>query len=179
MPRLFVAIDLPAASKELVTPLRTGLPGARWVSPDQLHLTLRFIGDTDEAQCTSIQSALAGVTAPPFELALQNIGWFPARGNPHVLWVGLPESPQLLSLHQDIEIALLSAGVLPDERPFSPHITIARLKDMQRSHLQKFVAATPPFRSPLFTITEFRLYASTLTPTGAIHNCLQTYPLQA
>ena len=128
MPRLFVAIDLPAQLKIALTGFSRELPAARWVSPAELHLTLRFIGEVDHERLSAIRSALSGISFAAFSLALRGVGHFPPGRRPRVLWVGMDPSQSLMLLQQELELALIEAGVTPDERRFSPHITLARLK---------------------------------------------------
>jgi 2'-5' RNA ligase len=135
MPRLFVAIDLPDAIKQQLLDLQTHIPTARWTKLEQMHLTLRFIGEVPDEQVAPIKSSLATVTASPFELTLRNVGHFPPgkRTLPRVLWVGIDKQPALNDLHQQIESALSQLGFKPDNKSFSPHITLAWLK-LNRDH---------------------------------------------
>ena len=176
MYRLFVAVDLPEEVIKVVTAVREELPGARWVPAEQLHLTLRFIGEVDEALFKHIKSALATVKGRPFRMALQGIGHFPPGKHPRVLWVGMEENEALLQLQQDVELALVNAGLAPEERRFSPHITIARLKETPGGRVlsceEKHAALTDHF-----SVEGFHLYSSTLTGSGAIHRREATYTL--
>ncbi|MCM2356922.1 MAG: RNA 2',3'-cyclic phosphodiesterase [Geobacteraceae bacterium] len=175
--RLFVAIDLPEEVKNGVAGLCGGLPEARWVPMEQFHLTLRFIGEVDEAGFRAIKVALAGVQAPPFPLALKGIGHFPPGRHPRVLWVGLEGSAPLLELQQEVELALVSAAIPPEERKFSPHITLARLKETPAEKVLALEQRQGEFASTPFPVTEFHLYSSTLTREGAIHTREASYPL--
>lgn len=177
MHRLFVAIDLPEQVKETLAHLRSDLPGARWVPAEQLHLTLRFIGDVDELTLQSIKGALKTVRATAFDLGLSGIGHFPSAKNPRVLWVGMTVSQPLLILQRQVEQAVNEAGLPPEERKFSPHITIARLKDTPARPVLDLEKRKGAFASPPFTITDFHLYASKLTGSGAIHTRVATYQL--
>lgn len=175
MSRLFVAVDLPPLLKAELDRLQEGLPGARWVSPDQLHLTLRFIGEVDAATMARLIAALREVCSPSFTLSLKGIGHFgrPAR----VLWVGLCASPELVELHHRISRALAECGLPPEERPFSPHITLARFREPPTSRLATFEGRYRDYTSPPFAISEFVLYSSRLTPQGAVHTREAAYPL--
>src|SRR6266568_527239 len=127
--RLFVAIDLPDDVRRELDQLREPLPGAHWVPVEQLHLTLRFIGEVDDATLLAVKEGLAGVSGAPFPLAVQGVGHFPPGKHPRVLWVGLDAGPLLGELQRDIETAVQAAGLPAEERPFSPHITLARLRE--------------------------------------------------
>lgn len=178
MHRLFVAIDLPEQAKNALSQIRSDLPGARWVPVEQLHLTLRFIGDADDLTLQAIKAALQKVTTTTFDLRLSGIGHFPPGKHPHVLWTGMTVSQTLLSLQQQVEQAVTAAAMPPEERRFSPHITIARLKDAPARLVLDLEKKEGAFASPPFTVTDFHLYASKLTGSGAIHTKVATYRLQ-
>ncbi|MSM39645.1 MAG: RNA 2',3'-cyclic phosphodiesterase [Geobacter sp.] len=178
MHRLFVAIDLPEEMKRAVADLRGELRGAKWVGAEQLHLTLRFIGDADDLLLKGIAEGLAGIACNCFPLGLKGIGYFPPRGAPRVLWVGLKAGAQFLTLQHEVEQACRAVGILPDERPFSPHITIARLKETTPAQVAAYTAQHGGFQSEPFKVTEFHLYESVLGREGATHTRARTYPLR-
>lgn len=178
MKRLFVAVDLPPDVRRTVAALREDIPGARWCPEEQLHLTLSFIGDADDALFDSIRDRLSTISCPSFALALAGIGSFPPRRHPRVLWVGLTSPPELTGLKKAVDHALLAAGFSPEEREFSPHITLARLKDPADTAAGRFLARNASFSAPEFVVNEFCLYSSTLTPHGAIHTPELTVPLK-
>lgn len=175
MPRLFVAIDLPEEIKASLSQLSGAVPGARWVAPSEIHLTLRFIGDVDPQRVEKIKKELAAIQFGSFPLRVAGVGHFPARGYPRVLWVGLEPRPELMSLQQRIERALQQAGVPPEERPFSPHITLARLKETQPAAVAGFESLHRALEYPPFQAREYVLYFSVLTPKGAIHRKEEVY----
>ncbi len=177
MYRLFVAIDLPEEVKHAMAELSGDLPGARWVPREQLHLTLRFIGEVDEETFRRVKVALARVTGAAFTLSLIGIGHFPPGRHPRVLWVGMEENDLLRELQKNVELALMEADIPPDDRKFSPHITIARLKETPAAQVEAFERVHGRFASEPFPVREFHLYSSTLTPKGAIHRREKTYPL--
>jgi 2'-5' RNA ligase len=176
--RLFVAIELPTEVKTALTGLKIPAAGCKPVAAAQLHLTLRFIGPADAAALTAIKAALATVSGEPFPLALQEIGLFPATGRPRILWAGTAPSPELRLLQQRVELAVQSAGIPAEERRFSPHITIARLKEAAPAAIQAFTHNHRGFSVQPFTVDSFNLYASRLSTAGAEHTVLQNYPLQ-
>lgn len=177
MIRLFVAVDLPDSIKDELSGITFGLPGARWVEPDQLHLTVRFIGEVDGGLFADIRSALEDVRASQFPLELKGLGVFPPRKEPRVLWVGLEKSEGLWQLRKKVDSALSRVGLAPEKRKFSPHITLARLKQTPISRLTNFLSGNGLFALPPFQVTEFTLYSSQLTPKGAIHEPEAVYPL--
>lgn len=180
MYRLFVAVDLPEDVKDELHALCRDFTvlGAHWVGMEQLHLTLRFIGDADEELFQAIRNSLSLIRAPQFSLHMEGTGRFPPRGAPHVLWVGLSDSSMLLQIQNQVEEAVQLAGIPSENRPFSPHITLARLRDASPGAVNSFLERTKEFQTAPFTISEFRLYSSTLTPKGAIHTCEAVYHLE-
>jgi len=177
MPRLFVAIDLPESIRQQLSSLCCGLPGARWVSPEQMHLTLRFIGDVDGRQLSLIREALAELPGVPFFLRLENIGFFPPRGNPRVVWVGIQKNEQLVQLRNRIESALVRTGLEPEGRKFSPHITLARLKNTPASRIGAYLVHNSFFATEKFPVNKFLLYSSVLNSKGAKHYIEEAYLL--
>ncbi len=177
MYRLFVAIDLPESLKERLAGLDYGLPGANWVHPDQLHLTLRFIGEVDGLIYRDIKKALFDVWVEPFVLTLAGVGHFPPHGRPQVLWVGLEKSEPLQQLHNRTENMLRQVGVAPEGRKFSPHITLARLKDAPIGRVGAFLTENSLFQAGPLEVNEFHLYSSQLTARGAHHYREESYSL--
>lgn len=177
MYRLFVAIDLPDSTRSQLADLGRELDGVRRVPPDQLHLTLRFIGDADDECFQRIKDALSTVMSPPFPLALAGVGCFPSPRRPRVIWAGVTADERLTILQRAVETAVAAAGIPPEERPFSPHITLARLKDATPEGFPAFQSRHGGFRAEPFTVEEFLLYSSTLTAGGALHRREASYRL--
>ena len=177
MPRLFIAVDLPAEIKNNLEKMSFGIPGAKWIDPQQIHLTVRFIGEVDGTTFLDIKTALEQVSLKPFSLALKGVGHFPPRGKPRVLWVGIEQSQPLQSLKGRTDKILATVGLQPEGRKFSPHITLARLKNSPIHKVANFLAANGLFSQEPFEIKDFKLYSSTLTPKGAIHKLEKVYPL--
>ena len=177
MPRLFIAVDLPAEIKNNLEKMSFGIPGAKWIDPQQIHLTVRFIGEVDGTTFLDIKTALEQVSLKPFSLALKGVGHFPPRGKPRVLWVGIEQSQPLQSLKGRIDKILATVGLQPEGRKFSAHITLARLKNSPIHMVANFLAGNGLFSQEPFEIKDFKLYSSTLTPKGAIHKVEKVYPL--
>ena len=175
--RLFVAIDLPAGIRDRLSLMSCGLPGARWVRTEQLHLTLRFIGEVDGAMFQAIREALAGVRGRSFAMQLAGVGYFPPRKRPRVVWVGIRENEDLVRLRNRIESSLVRAGLAPEQRKFSPHITLARLNRTPVARVGRYLEEHGLFRSPEFRVQRFRLYSSVLGRGGATHCVEQEYQL--
>lgn len=178
MYRLFVAVDLTANAREAVSRICTGIPGVKWIDAAQLHLTLRFIGDADDTLLGRIREELADIAAAPFSLILRGVGRFPPKRDPRVLWVGIERSEHLFCLYRLVEAALERSGLEPEPRDFIPHITLARLKVMPSVTLAPFLENNRLFATPPVPVVEFHLYSSTLSPRGAIHKRLASYPLR-
>jgi 2'-5' RNA ligase len=175
--RLFVALDLPAGVKKSLTRISYGLSGIRWVEPNQMHMTLRFIGDTDYTQEAAVRAALQEVTFAPFELQVRGVGQFPEQGAASVLWAGIEFSDPLESLAKEVDRVLIARKLKPDRKPFEAHITLGRMRNpMRPDKLKKFYAQNEGFELEPFKVTEFALYSSLLTPNGSIYTQEQTYP---
>ncbi len=177
MHRLFVAIDFPTAIRDRLAGLCRGVPGARWVPPDQLHLTLRFIGEVDGPTFHDVAEALHAVHLPRFELQLEGVGHFPPGGEPRVLWAGIAPSDILARFRKAIERAVVDAGVAPDARRFTPHVTLARLKGARSGEIAPYLAEHSLFASAPIPIGEFHLYSSWLGSKQALHRIEANYPL--
>jgi len=182
MPRLFVAIDLPAAIKDSILRLRVDdLPPARWTRREALHLTLHFIGQVPASQASAYAPALAHVLAPPFELRISGIGQFPTEARPRVIWASIENSPALRALHGSVGQALAGANFLPEPRRYHPHITLMRFKKpLRRGTASRWIQAHQDFHCPPFTVTHFTLYESKRRANGNVYyQPLARYPLAA
>lgn len=161
--RLFVALELPWALRQRLAILAgAGIPGARWVPPENYHLTLRFIGEMPGYRADEIDHALAGLKAPGFPLVLAGIGTFTKGGRSISLWVGVERSPALEHLQTKIETALQRCGVEPERRKFQPHVTLARLDNAAEGKVVSFVQAHNLFRSAPVPVEYFTLFSSRL-----------------
>ena len=178
MYRLFVSIEIPDGVKSSLARLCCDVPGARWVDPEQIHLTIRFIGEVDGHVYRDVLGALDGVHADPFPLTVRGVGHFPPRGEPRVLWAGLDKSPGLATLHGRIESVLTRVGLEPERRKFAPHITLAKLRNSPARAVASFIATHGLFRSEPFLVDEFFLMRSTLGAKQALHTTEATYSLR-
>jgi len=176
MRRLFVALRLPSDIRSLLLATMGGISGARWQSEDQLHLTLRFIGEVDRHQAADVHAALGAVHHPPFELALNGLGLFDRRGKAEAVWAGVAPQAPVHSLHKKVDQALARVGIAPDQRAFLPHITLARLKSSS-GPVRNMMESAGGLSSPHFKIGSFALVESRLTPEGAVYTDLETYQL--
>ena len=178
MPRLFIAIPTPEAVQDALFDLREDdIPAARWVQREQLHLTLRFLGDTDDEQTEKIQEKLADIQFQPFEIECRGLGQFPPNKPPRVLWAGIKYSDALFQLQGAVEYALLELGYTREKNRFFPHITLARFREIPRHNaVGKYIHKHATFHTSPFLVDAFNLYASELTPKGAQYTKLKTYP---
>lgn len=176
MHRLFVAIRPPAPIRQLLLAAMGGIGGARWQSDDQLHLTLRFIGEVDRHLAGDVHAALGRVHHPRFALALNGIGCFDRRGFPDAVWAGVTPHEEVKALHKKVDAALLRVGVPPDERAFLPHITIARL-NRNAGPIGNLLEEAGGLTSPPFVVDSFALLESDLTHEAAVYSIIERYRL--
>lgn len=178
VPRLFVAIRLPDPFKAAVRKLQCGLPNARWLNADGLHLTLAFIGDAGDSTQHRIETGLNTVSAPEFGMKLFGIGQFPPRGAPRVLWAGVEAKTAAVALAEAVRNALSHVGPVIGRRAFLPHITIARFRrPPPRAELARYLAANERFQTGQANIESFHLFSSDLRPDGARYTIEKTFPL--
>lgn len=178
MVRLFVALPLPEDTRERLAGLGFGLKGVRWVPPENLHITLRFIGEVEEGLAREIDAALLDLRAPAFSLGLSGLGLFGTGAKMRILWAGVEKSPALLTLRGRIEAALRPLGLAPDGRNYSPHITLARLDKPDPARLQAFVEGNSLAVSETLSVTGFGLYSSLLGRAGPTYTEEAHYPLE-
>ena len=176
MHRLFVAIRLPAFIRARLLDLMGGVPGARWQSDDQLHLTLRFIGEVDAHIADDIAAALLGVTHPTFGIALDGAGHFGRGSRAGALWVGVAPQYPLAALHKKVDAACRRAGLPPEGRLYLPHITVARL-GRTAGPVEPFLGVASATTSAPFTVASFCLYESALGASGATYEIVERYRL--
>jgi RNA 2',3'-cyclic 3'-phosphodiesterase len=183
--RLFVALALSVEVRKnltaLLAELRQADPQLRWVSPANLHITLKFIGEVAAEMRPAIEQALTSFPTPPsFELEFRDIGFFPSDRRPTVVWVGIQAPPALSALAADIDHALAACGIARDTRPFAPHLTLARFKEARLS--QPLRAQIEKSQNRSFgrqPAAEFHLIESKLRSTGAEYTTLRSFPLAA
>jgi 2'-5' RNA ligase len=177
MIRLFVGLDLPEGARERLHGLGGGVPGARWIEPENMHLTLRFIGNVAEDVFPDVDEALDRVRAPAFDIEIAGVGEFSRGRHPAMLWAGVAPGPALIDLQRRIEAAVVRAGLAPEGRRFTPHVTLARINDGARSRVKAFVEENSLFRLEPFAVTRFTLFSSHLGRRGASYRAEVDYPL--
>lgn len=176
MYRLFVAIRPPAAIRSHLLDLMGGIGGARWQDDDQLHLTLRFIGEVDRNVARDVDAALAGIHHPAFDIAIHGAGLFDRRGAPETLWAGITPHEPVRALHNKVDQAMARVGLPPDRRAFHPHITLARLK-RGVGPVDGFLITHGGRSGPSFRVSHIGLFESRLAPDGPAYAELERYAL--
>lgn len=180
MPRLFIALHLPETVKTGLLRLKTSIPTARWSDERQFHLTLRFLGNIADNLVAKVESALAQIALPTFEISLKDVGCFPENINKptRVLWAGISAPKALFDLQKQVELAMIDAGFGEADKPFSPHITLARLKtDKPLGAVRIFLDANQTYASDSFQVTHFALVESRLHPSGAVYTDRRIFEL--
>jgi len=178
MPRLFTALEIPAQAGLSLSMLRGGLPGARWIDPEHYHLTLRFIGDIDDALAREIAFMLSNVRRLGFELRLDGLTSFGGR-RPRAVVATVAPTQQLYELQAEQERLMQRVGLEPEGRKYTPHVTLARLRDSSSYDVADFLATRHPFRPPPFRISRFVLYSSRASVGGGPYVVEAAYPLAA
>jgi 2'-5' RNA ligase len=153
-----------------------GLPGARWQSDEQLHLTLRFIGEADRNRQADIAAALGRVRAPDLSLDLAGVGMFDSKGRPNSIWAAASASPALIALTKSVDRALVGAGIPPETRAFRPHITLARLGRDAMSP-DGWLEANAGLHAEPGVFAYLYLYESILGSEGSTYLVVERYPL--
>jgi 2'-5' RNA ligase len=176
MLRLFVGIGFPPELKLRLSLLCSGVPSAKWVDPGNFHLTLRFIGEIGKDVGADIDDALSRLRAPGFMLRIAGTGVFGGE-KPRSLWAGIERSPELIGLRDKVEQALIRVGLPPEPRKFTPHVTLARLRDPPLDKLRDFLVAHAQFRADPVPVEKFSLIASFQTKSGSVYEDQADYPL--
>jgi RNA 2',3'-cyclic 3'-phosphodiesterase len=175
--RLFVSIDPPQSVRKVLVDLDPHVHGVRWTPSDQIHLTLGFFPDVPEAVELALREKLGAIEFGLFFLPVEDIGTFPPKGIVKIIWVGIGAGhPHLFQLHKRVQEAALQVGLEPELRPWHPHFTLARCRDVSRGALSKFLKSNGHINAGMFRVDAFHLYCSKLTPAGPIHTCQLSVP---
>lgn len=176
MHRLFLAIRPPEPIRDLLIDAMDDSADFRWQEDEQLHLTLRFVGEVERPTADDLVGALSRVTAPPLELRIAGIGRFEQR-NSGTLWAGVEPKPALASLAAKLERVCQFVGLEPERRAFHPHITLARWKGRRTREVQDYLERNRGLCSEPFAIDEFTLFESRLSRHGAHYEEVAAYCL--
>jgi RNA 2',3'-cyclic 3'-phosphodiesterase len=175
--RLFVSIDPPESIRKFLTNLDPRIRGVRWTVGDQIHLTLGFFPDVPEDVELALREKLGAIEFRPFFLPVEGIGTFPPKGVVKIIWIGVGHAhPHLFQLHKRVQEAALQVGLEPELRPWHPHFTLARCRDVPGGTVRKFLKSNAQVNAGMFRVEAFHLYCSQLTPTGPIHTCQLSIP---
>jgi RNA 2',3'-cyclic 3'-phosphodiesterase len=178
MPRLFTGLEIPPHVAQTLAMMRGGLPGARWIDPENYHLTLRFIGDIDDALAHEIAGMLNRVHRGPFELRLDGLSSFGGRKPRALVATAAPSAP-LMELQAEHERLLQRLGLEPEGRKYTPHVTLARLRDSSSWQVAEYLSARGHYRSASFAVSRFVLFSSRASVGGGPYVVEADYPLAA
>ena len=176
MHRLFVAIRPPEEIRDRLIDAMGDSPELGWVQDDNLHLTLRFIGEVERPLAADIAFALSRIRSARFELRVAGVGIFERR-NGGALWAAISPREPVATLAAKVERACVAAGLEPERRAFHPHITLARFKRDSARSAKAFLERNRALASPPFAVTSFILYVSRLSRHGAHYEEVAEYPL--
>jgi 2'-5' RNA ligase len=178
MPRLFTGLEIPAEIGAVLATFRGGLHGARWIDPDDYHITLRFIGDVDYSTAREIHSTLDQVHKRPIAVALDSLGSF-GGSKPRAVYARAVPTPELTELQADLERRARRAGLPPETRKFVPHVTLARLRDASPIEVAGYLAMQGAFRTLRFTADRFALFSSRDSVGGGPYVTEAAYALES
>ena len=178
MPRIFIGLEIPAEVAQSLSALRGGLPGARWIDPENYHLTLRFIGDVDAVVAREVASMLGRVRRGAFELRVEDLKSFGGR-KPRAIVATLAPAQALMELQAEHERLMQRVGIEPEGRKYIPHVTLARLRESSNRQVADYLAARAPLRSPAFEVSRFVLFSSRASVGGGPYVAEAIYPLAA
>ncbi|APZ99960.1 2'-5' RNA ligase [Sphingopyxis sp. QXT-31] len=176
--RLFVALRPPHSVRVALIAAMHGISGARWQDDDQLHLTLRFIGEVDRHRAEDVAAALGALHAAAVTARIAGVSLFEHQGRPHMVWAGVEPQAPLAALHRKVDQLLARVGVEPETRAFVPHITLARL-NRGSGPVAPFLALHSDLASPDFAFGHVTLYESEMGHGGSRYHPVARYPLAA
>ncbi|WP_127521634.1 RNA 2',3'-cyclic phosphodiesterase [Mesorhizobium sp. Z1-4] len=176
MPRLFTALEIPRDAAMSLSLLRGGLPGARWIDVENYHLTLRFFGDIEGHVADEVANALDRVRRPDFTLTLSGVGAFGGK-KPHSIWAGASASADMHALQAEIERICQRLGLPADPRKFSPHVTLARLRNTSPVDVANYLSARGNFATMPFRVGRFVLMSSRASVGGGPYVIEEAWPL--
>lgn len=174
--RLFIAIRPPTPVIDMLIDTMEGLENARWQSDEQLHLTLRYVGEVERPQAEDLAQALSRIRFEPFDIAISGVGYFEKKGIPGAIWARVEPSTALSDLQKSVERACVSAELEPEARKFVPHVTLARL-NRSAGEIAPWLARHAQLTPPTFTATHFVLCESHLSKHGSLYRDVARFPL--
>jgi 2'-5' RNA ligase len=178
MPRIFTGLEIPDEIRRDLDMLRGGLPGARWIDLENYHLTLRFIGEVDDVIAHEVASLLGQVRRREFELRFDGVTSFGGR-RPRAVVATLAQTPELMELQAEHERLMQRIGLEPEGRKYTPHVTLARLRDSSSRQVADYLATRALMRPPPFKVSHFVLFSSRMSVGGGPYVVEAAYPLAA
>jgi 2'-5' RNA ligase len=176
--RLFIAVPLSEEVLESILDLREPIRGTKWQKPSQMHLTLRFLGEAKQERFEEIKETLKSIHLEKFTIDIKDVGVFPDKRSPRVLWAGVRKSEELLKLQKKVEKCCQQAGFKPEKRSYKPHITFGRVKKASKKQMEEFIESDRvKTLSTEMDVPCFNLYRSELRDSGARHSVIQEYSL--
>jgi 2'-5' RNA ligase len=176
MPRLFVALEVPRNAAMSLSLLRGGLPGARWIDVENFHITLRFIGDIDGRTADEVVDRLDRIDRPEFQLALSGMGSFGSK-KPHSIFAGVTPAPEMFALQGEVERICQRLGLPADPRKFTPHVTLARLRNVRTDDVAHYLSGRGDFHTAPFMVNRFVLMSSKESVGGGPYVTEEIFPL--
>lgn len=178
MHRLFVALRPPPPIRAALLSVMDGVAGARWQDDEQLHVTVRFLGEVDRHQADDVAAALAAVRATPPAVRIDGVGTFDTRGHVDTLWARITPAEPLAALHRKVNQALARAGIAPDPRRYLPHVTLARFgRRASTEGLPQWIDRHAALATRQFTMDHVLLFESRLDPEGARYEAVARWRL--
>lgn len=177
MPRLFSGLELPPDLRQQLAGLAVAMPGAKWVEPENLHMTLRFCGDIDKRKAEDFAGELSQIRVPVFSLRISGLGAF-GGNDPHTIWAAVEAGPQLDQLAKANERAARAVGLPPEARKFKAHVTLARMRGARADQVARILERHAAFRSNDITIEHFVLFSSRPSIGGGPYAIEEVFPLE-
>ncbi|MCX2725014.1 RNA 2',3'-cyclic phosphodiesterase [Roseibium salinum] len=178
MPRLFTGLEIPSQTALMLSMLRGGLKGARWIDPENYHITLRFIGDIDDRAAYEVAAALDKIRRDPVEVRLNGLGSF-GNGKPHAVWARVEPTAQLAELQAEQERLIQRLNLPPERRKYTPHVTLARCKSSTNEEVAKWLSERGDFQAEPFVAGRFVLFSARSSIGGGPYLVEEAYPLAA
>lgn len=177
MPRLFTGLEIPRTHADRLMMLRGDIITARWIAPENYHLTLRFLGDVSKHVANDYATHLADMSPEPFTLSIKGVGYFGSK-RAHALWAAIEPNESLSRLHHAHERAAIEVGLEPEPRKFTPHITLARLSRTRLSTIAPFIGDFADFQLPPFVVSEAALYSAKPSSGGGPYVVEEVFPFE-
>jgi len=177
MTRIFIGLEIPEIIRHRLVALQAEMPGCRWQSAEQMHLTLRFLGDVEEKRLPDLVGAMRETMMPPFEISARGAGCFNRNTKPIILWVGVHPLDAVTVLYKRLSERLQVLGFEQEDKDFIPHITIARLKRL--ANVESFIQNHQQFGTDLFGVSHISMFSSTAGPNGSHYEVLHRSALES